>query len=243
MGEYIGGGVVYPLRTWTLALVAVFAALYAVGSLLPGFPMIGVPDSKIDVTRALEMSYGLILGPVFGPAAAFLGAVIGKGITGGGSGLLFTPLAPVTAFAASCLGRKRVFRVPGWVLGSLPLAVFLLVWFATDTGRVAAVAVVPHVAALGVALVLRGKTAEWVDSGERGKLVTGVLVVSLVGTMTGHILGGLLFIVLFSPSPLLFLTILPVVIVERSVLVAISTLVGAPLIVAVRRFYPSLKDL
>lgn len=233
----------YLSRTWTLALVAVFAALYAAGSFLPGFPMIGVPDSKIDVVRALEMSYGLILGPVFGPAAAFLGAVIGKGVAGGGSGLLFTPLAPVTAFASSCLGRRRVFGVPGWVLGSLPLTVFLLAWFATDTGRAAAVAVVPHVAALCVALVLRGKTAEWVNSGERGKLVSGVLVVSLVGTMTGHILGGLLFIALFSPSPLLFVTILPVVIVERSVLVAISTLVGAPLIAAVRRFYPSLKDL
>ncbi len=169
--------------------------------------------------------------------------VIGKGVAGGGSGLLFTPLAPVTAFASSCLGRRRVFGVPGWVLGSLPLAVFLLAWFATDTGRAAAVAVVPHVAALCVALVLRGKTAEWVNSGERGKLVSGVLVVSLVGTMTGYILGGMLFIALFSPSPLLFVTILPVVIVERSVLVAISTLVGAPLIAAVRRFYPSLKDL
>ena len=196
-----------------------------------------MPDSKIDVTRALEMSYGLILGPVFGPAAAFLGAFIGKGVAGGGSGLLFTPLAPVTAFAAACLGRRRVFGVPGWVLGALPLAVFLLAWFATDTGRAAAVSVVPHVAVLGVALVLRGKTAEWVNSEERKKLVIGVLVVNLVGTMTGHILGGLLYIALFNPSPLLFLTILPVV------LVAISTLVGAPLIAAVRRFYPSLKNL
>lgn len=231
------------MRTKNLALVAVFAALYAVGSLLPGFPMIGVSDSKIDVVRALEMSYGLILGPVFGPAAAFLGAVIGKAMAGGGSGLLFTPLAPVTAFAAACLGRRRVFRLPGWILGSVPLTVILLAWFTTETGRTAAVVVVPHIITLGVALALRGKTAEWVSSEERGKIVTGVIVVSLVGTMTGHILGNLLFIALFGPSPLLFLAVLPVSIAERSVLVAISTLVGAPLIMAVRRFYPSLRDL
>ena len=60
--------------------------------------------------------------------------------------------------------------------------------------------------------------------------------------MTGHILGNLLFIALFSPSPLLFLTILPVSLIERAVITAISTMVGAPLIVAVRRFFPELKD-
>ena len=231
-----------PPRTRILALVAVFAALYAVGSLLPGFPMIGVPDSKIDTVRAVEMSYGLILGPVFGPIAAFLGAVIGKAIAGGGSGLLFTPLALVTAFTAACLGRRRVFRVQGWILGSLPLALFLVAWFATDTGRAAPFAVAPHMVALGVALVFRGKTSEWVNSEERGKLVLGIVIVSLAGTMTGHILGNLLFIALFSPSPLLFLAILPVSIVERTVIVAISTLVGAPLMMRVRRLYPELKD-
>jgi hypothetical protein len=205
--------------------------------------MIGVPDSKIDIVRALEMSYGLILGPLFGPIAAFLGALIGKTITGGGSGLFFTPLAFVSAFAAACLGRERVFGIPGWIPGSLPLTLFIAAWFVTETGRVVPVVIVPHVFALAVALLLRGKIAEWVGSEERGKVVLGVLVVSLMGTMTGHILGNLLFIALFSPSPLLFLAILPVSIVERVVITAVSTGVGAPLIVAVRRFYPELNDL
>jgi hypothetical protein len=231
------------LRTRTLALVSVFAALYAAGSLLPGFPMIGVPDSKIDIVRALEMSYGLILGPIFGPLAAFIGALIGKTITGGGSGLFFTPLALVSSFSAACLGRKRVFGVPGWVPGSLPLTLFIVAWFATDTGRAVPVVIAPHLFALAVTLLFRGKVAEWVGSEERGKVVLGILVVSLEGTMTGHILGNLIFIALFSPSPLLFLAILPVSIVERAVITAVSTVVGAPLMVTVRRFYPELKDL
>jgi hypothetical protein len=233
----------HPSRTRILALITVFAALYAVGSLLPGFPMIGVPDSKIDLVRALEMIYGLILGPVFGPGAAFLGAVIGKAVAGGGSGLLFTPLAIVSAFSAACLGRTRVFRVPGWILGTLPLAFFLFIWFMTETGRTAAVAVTPHIVALVLLLVFRGKISEWVNSEERGKLAIGIFVVSLAGTLTGHILGNLLFIALFNPSPLLFLTILPVSIIERTVIITISTLVGTPLIMRVRRFYPELKDL
>ncbi len=231
------------MRTRALALVSVFAALYAAGSLLPGFPMIGVPDSKIDIVRALEMSYGLILGPIFGPLAAFLGALIGKTITGGGSGLFFTPLALVSAFAAACLGRKRVFGIPGWVPGSLPLTLFIVAWFMTDTGRAVPVVIAPHVFALAVTLLLRGKIADWVGSEERGKVVLGVMVVSMVGTMTGHILGNLIFIALFSPSPLLFLAILPVSIVERTVITAVSTVVGVPLMAAVRRFYPELNDL
>jgi hypothetical protein len=96
---------------------------------------------------------------------------------------------------------------------------------------------------LVVALVFRGKISEWVNSNERGKVVLGILVVSLAGTMTGHILGNLIFIALFNPSPLLFLAILPVSIIERTVIIVISTLIGAPLIMRVRRFYPELKDL
>jgi len=231
-----------PLSTRILALVAVFGALYTVGSLLPGFPMIGVPDSKIDLVRALEISYGLILGPVYGPVASFLGALIGKTITGGGSGLLFTPLAIVSSFSAACLGRRRVFGVPGWVLGVLPIALFIAAWFATGTGRTVPVAAAPHVVALIVAIVFRGNISDWVNSGEKKKLVQGLLAVSFVGTMTGHLLGNLLFIILFNPSPLLFLTLLPLSLVERTVIIAISTLVGAPLLLIIRRLYPMLVD-
>ena len=74
-----------------LALISVFAALYVAGSFLPGFPVIGMPGSKIDAVRALEIGYGLILGPIYGPIAAFLGSVVGKTLTGGGVGLFLTP--------------------------------------------------------------------------------------------------------------------------------------------------------
>ena len=88
--------------------MAVLAAVYAVGSYLPGFPMLGLSGSKIDLVRALEIGYGVVLGPVYGPITAFLGAIVGKTLTGGGVGLFFTPLAPVTAFAASMLEEGRV---------------------------------------------------------------------------------------------------------------------------------------
>jgi len=65
-------------NTKKLTLVATLAAVYALGSFLPGFPMIGIPGSKIDVVRALEMGYGLVLGPIFGPLTASWAPSLGR---------------------------------------------------------------------------------------------------------------------------------------------------------------------
>ena len=46
------------MKTRNLTLVALLASVYAVGSFTPGFPMIGVPSSKIDIARSLEIGYG-----------------------------------------------------------------------------------------------------------------------------------------------------------------------------------------
>jgi hypothetical protein len=100
-------------QTKKLTLVALLAAVYALDSFSPGFPMLGVSGSKIDATRSLEMVYGLLLGPVLGPLAALLGAVVGRTLTGGGFRMFFTPLAPVSVFVAAALSRRRVFGVEG----------------------------------------------------------------------------------------------------------------------------------
>jgi len=60
-----------------LALVAVFAALYFVLSLIsPYIPAIGLPDLKIKLEALIASVFGLILGPYLGAFAAFLGAFI-----------------------------------------------------------------------------------------------------------------------------------------------------------------------
>ena len=94
-----------------ITLTATLAAVYALGSFLPGFPMIGVSGSKIDIVRSLEMGYGFILGPILGPITAFLGAIVGKLMTGGGIGIFFTPLAFVSALVAASLNRERIFSI------------------------------------------------------------------------------------------------------------------------------------
>jgi len=60
----------------TVALVAVFAALYFVLSMLPGIPVVGLPQITIELEASFASIFGAILGPYAGGLAAFIGAVI-----------------------------------------------------------------------------------------------------------------------------------------------------------------------
>ena len=226
------------MGTRMIAIVSILAAVYALGSFLPGFPMIGVPGSRIDLTRSLEMGYGLLLGPIFGPFAAFLGNVVGKVVTGGGSALFFTPLSIVSSLSAAALGRRRVFGVRGWALAAIMLGAVIAGWYGTETGRAAPYYPLLHLTGLGLILVFRGKIADYVRS--RDKVAVGVALSSYPSTLAGHMLGNLIFIVLFNPSPVFFVSILPISVVERIVLTILSIVIATPLIVVLRIIYPSL---
>jgi hypothetical protein len=223
-----------------LALISVFAALYVAGSFLPGFPVIGMPGSKIDAVRALEIGYGLILGPIYGPIAAFLGSVVGKTLTGGGVGLFLTPLAPLTAFVAASLGRKRVSKVPGWLIASAVLIIVIAGWYSTETGREAPYYPILHVSGLMVVILFRGKIAALIHSGSSGKVALGVALCGFPATLAGHMLGNLIFIGLFNSPSALFMSILPISVTERLIITLLSTVIGAPLIIVISRVYPDL---
>lgn len=228
--------------TKKLTLMATLAAVYALGSFLPGFPMIGVPGSRIDIVRALEMGYGFILGPVFGPITAFLGAIVGKVLTGGGVGLFFTPLAPVSAFVAATLSRRNVLNVRGWMVAAAVLTVLISGWYGTLTGRSAPFYPVLHLLGLGIILVFRGRLQDYLKMEDKGRMSLGVALSSFSSTMSGHMLGNLIFISLFAPSPLFFMTTLPVAAFERIVLTILSTVFATPLILVVRILFPELIE-
>ena len=228
------------MRARSLTLVALLAAVYAVVSLLPGFPIIGAPGSEIDIARSLEIGYGLVLGSVFGPLAAFLGAIVGKVLTGGGVGLFFTPLAIVSSFMAAAMNRRSLFKLKGWVVSAIVLVVLIAVWYVTPTGWYAPYYPIPHLIGLGIVLLLRGKITDLLLSREKGRLTLGILLCSYPATMAGQMLGNLIFMQLFSPGPLFFMATLPITIVERSVLSVIATVIGAPLVLAVRGLFPEL---
>ncbi|MFQ5758307.1 MAG: ECF transporter S component, partial [Candidatus Bathyarchaeia archaeon] len=60
-----------------IALIAVFAALYYISSIItPYVPAIGVPDIKIKLEALLASVFGLVLGPYLGFLTAFMGAFV-----------------------------------------------------------------------------------------------------------------------------------------------------------------------
>ena len=227
------------MNTKKVTLIAMLASAYAVLSLLPGMPMIGAEGTTIDLVRMLEIGYGLVLGPVYGPAAAFIGAVVGKMLKGGGFGLFFTPLAAVSAFIAAMLGRgiKR-----GWVGAAGVLGALTAGWYLFETGRTVPLYPVIQFVGLAIILVFRDRISEMIKSEDRKTVTLGVLLCSFPSTVTGHMLGGLIYIVLLNPAASIFVGILPIAIIERVAITIGATLFGTSLVLAVRKIYPDLLE-
>lgn len=228
------------VETRRLTLVALLASIYAVGSFMPGFPMIGASGSKIDIVRSLEICYGLVLGPVLGPSAAFLGAIVGKTLTGGGVGLFFTPLSLVSSFMAASMKRHKLLSLRGWIFSVFLISCLIAGWYVTPIGRDAPLYPIPHLIGLGMILLFRERVTGYLNSREKGKLTLGLLLSSYPSTMAGHMLGNLIFMHLFNPSHLFFMAILPISIIERTVLTIIATLIGVPLIITMRKILPEM---
>jgi len=227
------------LNTKKVTLIAMLASAYAVLSLLPGMPMIGAEGTTIDLVRMLEIGYGLVLGPVYGPAAAFIGAVVGKMLKGGGFGLFFTPLAAVSAFIAAMLGRE-IKR--GWVGAAGVLGALTAGWYLFETGRTVPLYPVIQFVGLAIIIVFRDRISEMIKSEDRKTVTMGVLLCSFPSTVTGHMLGGLIYIVLLNPAASIFVGILPIAIIERVAITIGATLFGTSLVLAVRKIYPDLLE-
>ena len=227
------------MNTKKLTLIAMLASAYAVLSLLPGMPMIGAEGTTIDLVRMLEIGYGLVLGPVYGSIAAFIGAVVGKMLKGGGFGLFFTPLAAVSAFMAAILGREIK---NGWMAAAGVLGILTAGWYMFETGRTVPLYPLIQFIGLAIILVFRGRISEMIKSEDQKTVTIGILLCSFPSTVTGHMLGNLIYIILLNPAASIFVGILPISIMERIGITVGATLFGTSLILAVRRIYPELLD-
>jgi len=97
------------ITTRQVALMAIFAALYFVLSLVtPYIPALGVPEIKISLEALIATIFGLILGPYLGAAAAFLGALVSWTFTGmfpSNLPFLFSP--PLNALVSGLIFYKK----------------------------------------------------------------------------------------------------------------------------------------
>ncbi len=151
----------------------------------------------------------------------------------------FTPLAAVSAFVAAMIGRDNGRY--WWVAAGVE-AVLIAGWYVFETGRIVWYYPAMHVASLVALLALRTRISDWINSEDRGRMSLGVFICCFASTVAGHMLGGLIFIVLLAPDPALFVTLMVVSIIERIGISFGATLFATSLLITVRKVYPELLD-
>jgi len=182
------------MSTKDVAFVAIFAALSVVTiKVVPGIPIIGVPEASIKFDAALAPIYGLVAGPYLG----FLAALIAGLVTAGSPFSVLTSFAPAVSALVVGLLTQRNYRNPesklkGWMLAALVLGLLILGWYLSWVGQRAPLYPVLHLGGLFAIIITREWTAKAFKEGkvqENGRWQTkpyymffGILII-----VTGYI--------------------------------------------------------
>lgn len=208
------------------AVIAVWAALIAVVTLVPAFPIIG-SGATFSVSAALIPLAGILFGPIPGAICAAIGAFIGQLIAP--HTVFFGPLSfLIPTLNALCAGFAMQKR---WYV---PLAVtlfFSAAWFIFPLGRMAWFE--PFIWSLGVVACLVGWTVAsgWLGSDNRAKIFAGIFLAALAGTIVDHSFGSTWALILFQLPREIWLAVLGLAPVERTLFSLGAAIVGTPLLI------------
>jgi len=239
-------------KTYIIAFIVIFAALYAVLRIMPTVPMVGGSGAYFSVSDIAAPLYGSILGLLTGGSSVILGTYLAMafGRPAPFLGLDFLP-ATVNAIAIALLLKRKWGVVI--VLNAILLITFLLHPFTTILINIPigdSLILIPfawlHIVAFIILLSpLSRKAVDWIFTLETRNIAKGLAVLAFVGTMMQHLMGNLLYETIFGQvlqyySQVDFATILwPSVFflypVERIILIILTVVVGTPLIRTLRR--------
>ena len=180
------------LSSRQVALVAVFAALYAIVSRLPGIPIIG-GAGKIEPVVILDPIVGILLGPWIGGLTSLLGNSVAWIIPSVSFyGLLNLPTGPVAAIVSGSLARNT--KNSNWKVAAIIYAILMALWYATPTGREAFYYPFLHWGAFILVLVFRERTHSFLNADTNLRKIFGATICSFAGIMANHMTGNLIFI-------------------------------------------------
>jgi uncharacterized membrane protein len=208
------------------AVIAVWAALIAVVTLVPAFPMIGT-GATFSVSAALVPLAGILFGPIPGAICAAIGAFIGQLIAP--HTVFFGPLSfLIPTLNALCAGFAMQKR---WYVPLVVIVILSSVWFAFPLGR--SVWFTPLIWTLGIGASLVGwfVGSDWLGSDQRAKLFAGVFLAAMCGTIVDHNFGSLWALIMFKLPREIWLAVLPLAPVERTLFSLGSAIVGTPLLI------------
>ena len=156
---------VKPSPSLIAAYTGVMAAVYYAFLWLPGIPVVGLPQVKIDLGASFAPILGVILGPYLGFLAAFISDIIKVVTPPNIYALPFVLCPPVSAFSASFIVRGKM-KEPFILLAAILIAAMFtpvffpvtahgLVYFLAYFDKMAALALIP----VAVYLARMGKTS------------------------------------------------------------------------------------
>ncbi len=238
----------FPLNTNTrdTALTTSMAALYVALSYLPGFPVIGVEGATVGILSGVVPVFGFVLGPWLGTSSVFVGGVVRRVLTGASVySWLLLPATPLSALAAGCLSRRRIGVARGWMIAGLVLGGLIIAWYLTWIGQAVWIFPLLHWTGLAVIIIFGEWLALFFQRGEGIELMVCVGLCGFVANMVAQMYGTLVFIgaaevgvIGISLSPPFFAALVPIFAVERLIFTAITTVVGVPVVLALRTRFP-----
>ena len=183
------------ITTKNLALIAIFAALYYVLSLItPYVPAIGVPDIKISLEALIATIFGIVLGPYLGAATAFLGTFVAFTLPPIGmapTSLPFLLSPPINALISGLIFYKK------WKFGFAVFTVLIVAFLftppvqpLTENYTVAAAVLFDKIIALLLILPLV-KFAKHLSSGN--KVAIFYFILAFVGNQADNMWGSFIF--------------------------------------------------
>ena len=208
------------------AVIAVWAALIAVVTIVPAFPIIGT-GATFSVASALVPLAGIFFGPVAGALCAAIGAFIGQLIAP--HTVFFGPLSflipTLGAMSAGFAMRKRWY---------VPLAItvfFSIVWYLIPLGRGAWFQ--PAIWLMGILACLIGwfVANDWIGSDNRGKMFVGVFLAAMAGTIVDHAFGSTWALIQFQLPAEIWLGALALAPIERTLFSLGAAIIGTPLLI------------
>jgi uncharacterized membrane protein len=215
-----------PLLSTHPAVIAVWAALIAAVTLVPAFPMIGT-GATFSVSAALVPLAGILFGPIPGAICAAIGAFIGQLIAP--HTVFFGPLSfLIPTLNALCAGFAMQKK---WYVPLIVTLFFSAAWFIVPLGR--AVGFYPIIWSLGVIASLVGwfVASDWIGSDNRTRLFIGVFLAALAGTIVDHGFGSLWALVMFQLPREVWLAVLPLAPMERTLFSLGAAIIGTPLLI------------
>lgn len=250
------------LSSRQVAVIAIFAALYAIISRLPGIPTIG-GGGKIEPVVILDPIVGILLGPWIGGLTSLLGnfvAWIIPSVTF--YGMLNLPTGPIAAIVSGSLSRNT--KSSNWKFAAIIYAVLMGLWYLTPPGQEVFYYPFLHWMAFILILIFRERTHSLLNADANHKKTLGTTICCFGGIMANHMTGSLIFIGSVGwfvslkalkdtlkafgffwlksglpqpedPLAAVFAAILPITVVERILFTVITVYLAYGLLIALRK--------